>query len=102
MEANSGQSNPDFSDVNAGASGNSAGTPNDPAAANFSDVTAGSSSTAEDMETYTVKSGENLRRIAQHFYGDEMQWHKIRDANRDKLPNPDKIQAGMTLRIPKA
>ncbi len=51
-------------------------------------------------QKYTVKSGDNLRRIAQQFYGDEMKWHAIRDANRDKLPNPDKIQAGMELVIP--
>ena len=51
-------------------------------------------------QTYTVKSGDTLRKIAQRFYGDEMKWHAIRDANRDKLPDPDKIQVGMQLVIP--
>ena len=77
-------------------------------APDFSDVQAGGTSTApradgaaaEQGQQYTVKSGDNLRRIAQHFYGDEMQWHRIRDANRAKLPAPDKIQAGMVLIIP--
>ena len=88
--------NPDFSDVS-GAGG-----------ADFSDVQSGSSSTAPAADsarggrTYTVKSGDSLRKIAQHFYGDEMQWHKIRDANREKLPNPDRIQVGMQLIIPDA
>ncbi len=99
MDGNPGSSNADFNDVNA-SSGSDGKASN--SAADFSDVTGGASSTAEAMETYTVKSGDNLRRIAQHFYGDEMKWHKIRDANRDKLPNPDKIQEGMTLNIPKA
>jgi nucleoid-associated protein YgaU len=57
---------------------------------------------ASNAQTYTVKSGDNLRKIAQHFYGDEMKWHAIRDANREKLPDPDKIQVGMTLSIPAA
>jgi nucleoid-associated protein YgaU len=74
----------------------------------FSDVESGGSSTApratpqSQGQIYTVKPGDNLRKIAQHFYGDEMQWHRIRDANRDKLPNPDKIQIGMQLTIPNA
>ena len=51
-------------------------------------------------QKYTVKSGDNLRKIAQRFYGDEMKWHAIRDANRERLPDPDKIQAGMELVIP--
>jgi nucleoid-associated protein YgaU len=51
-------------------------------------------------QVYTVKSGDTLRKIAQRFYGDEMKWHAIRDANRDKLPNPDRIQVGLQLVIP--
>lgn len=53
-------------------------------------------------QTYTVKSGDTLRKIAQRFYGDEMKWHAIRDANRDQLPNPDNIQVGQRLTIPNA
>lgn len=51
-------------------------------------------------QSYTVKPGDNLRKIAQHFYGDEMKWHAIRDANPELRANPDKIQAGMKLQIP--
>ena len=99
MDGNGGAANTDVNDVNEGSgSGGSAGN----APGDLSDVAGGASSAAEAMETYTGKSGDKLRRIAQHFYGDEMKGHKIRDANRDKLPNPDKIQAGMTLNIPKA
>jgi nucleoid-associated protein YgaU len=51
-------------------------------------------------QRYVVKSGDTLRKIAQRHYGDEMKWPKIRDANREKLPDPDKIQVGMELVIP--
>ena len=69
--------------------------------ANYLEVQSGGDS-ASGGQSYTVKAGDNLRKIAQHFYGDEMKWHAIRDANKDVLPNPDKIEAGMTLTIPGA
>lgn len=97
MTMHDGNPNADFSDV-----GSDARSTGDAAPADFSDVQGSSSSTAPAGQSYTVKSGDNLRKIAQHFYGDEMKWHAIRDANRDKLPNPDKIQVGMTLIIPDA
>ncbi len=63
--------------------------------ANFLEVQSGGGG-----QTYVVQSGDNLRKIATRFYGDEMKWHTIRDANRDVLPDPDKIQQGMKLVIP--
>ncbi len=50
--------------------------------------------------TYTVVSGDNLSKIAKHFYGNANDWPKIFDANRDQLSNPDKINVGQVLRIP--
>jgi nucleoid-associated protein YgaU len=70
--------------------------------ANYLQVQSTGATSDAGTQTYTVKSGDNLRKIAQHFYGDEMKWHAIRDANREKLPDPDKIQVGMQLRIPSA
>ena len=67
--------------------------------ANYLQVQSTGATSDAGTQTYTVKSGDNLRKIAQHFYGDEMKWHAIRDANREKLPDPDKIQVGMQLRI---
>lgn len=52
------------------------------------------------LQTYTVKSGDTLSKIAQQFYGDASQYNRIFEANRDKLNNPDKIQAGQELKIP--
>ena len=50
--------------------------------------------------TYTVKSGDTLSKIAKQFYGKETDWKKIQSANSDLIRDPDKIQAGWTLRIP--
>lgn len=89
---------PDFSDVVKGtATGNAGGQ------ADFSDVQAGSSTTAASAnQTYTVKKGDSLSKIAKHFYGDGNAWKKIHTANQDKIPNPDLIYPGQELTIPGA
>jgi nucleoid-associated protein YgaU len=51
-------------------------------------------------ETYTIKSGDTLSRISKQFYGDANEYMRIFYANRDKLKDPDKIQAGQQLVIP--
>jgi nucleoid-associated protein YgaU len=92
--------NADFSDVGGSSTtGSSSGTGG---AADFSDVSAGSSSTAARGTTYTVKSGDNLSKIAKQFYGDPGKWKKIHAANADKIPNPDLIHPGLQLTIPDA
>jgi uncharacterized protein YidB (DUF937 family) len=55
---------------------------------------------AAQAQTYTVVSGDSLSKIAKHFYGDGNDWHKIFEANRDKISNPDVIHPGQVLRIP--
>jgi LysM repeat protein len=50
--------------------------------------------------TYKVQPGDSLSKIAKQFYGDANQYNRIFEANRDKLSNPDKIQAGQELLIP--
>jgi nucleoid-associated protein YgaU len=75
--------------------------------ADFSDVQSGSSTTAPATpqpaaaaETYTVKSGDSLSRIAKHVYGDGSKWRAIFDANRDQIDNPDLIHPGQVLKLP--
>jgi nucleoid-associated protein YgaU len=51
-------------------------------------------------QTYTVKAGDTLSKIAKQFYGDSNQYMKIFNANTDKLKDPDKIQPGQQLTIP--
>lgn len=93
--------NADFSDVGGSpATGNPSSTGG---AADFSDVSAGSSSSAAGTgTTYTVKAGDSLSKIAKHFYGDPGKWKKIHAANSDKIPNPDLIHPGLQLTIPDA
>jgi nucleoid-associated protein YgaU len=77
--------------------------PNDPLP-DFSDVEGGSSSTAPPPanQTYTVKAGDSLSKIAKHLYGDAKQWRKIFEANKDKIKNPDLIYPGQIFTIPPA
>ncbi|MBC3541237.1 LysM peptidoglycan-binding domain-containing protein [Rufibacter sediminis] len=57
---------------------------------------------AAAQDTYTVKSGDSLSKIAKNFYGDASQWHKIHQANLDKIKDPNLIEVGWQLKIPKA
>jgi nucleoid-associated protein YgaU len=91
---------PDFSDTTSGAS--AAGGSSAPA--DFSDVSSGGSTTAPTGggKTYTVKSGDSLSKIAKRLYGDASKWHRIYEANRDKIKNPDLIHPGQEFTIPDA
>ena len=60
----------------------------------------GTSGAAAGGRTYTVKSGDTLSHIAKEFYGDAQAYHRIFDANRDQLTDPDKIKPGQVLKIP--
>ena len=76
--------------------------PSDP---DFSDVQCGASSTApsgQGAQTYTVAKGDTLSKIAKQFYGDAKQWKKIFEANSDSIKNPDLIHPGQVLKIPAA
>jgi nucleoid-associated protein YgaU len=53
------------------------------------------------QETYIVQKGDSLSKIAKKYYGDMNQWKKIFEANKEKIKDPDKIQIGQTLVIPK-
>lgn len=52
-------------------------------------------------QTYTVKAGDTLSKVSKQFYGDPNQYMRIFYANRNKLSDPDKIQVGQELTIPK-
>jgi nucleoid-associated protein YgaU len=54
----------------------------------------------QGVETYSVKSGDTLSTISEHFYGDPNEYMRIFYANRDKLHDPDRIQVGQHLVIP--
>ncbi len=77
--------------------------------ADFSNVQSGGSSTAPidestpvsaSLRTYVVVSGDSLSKIAKREYGDANAWHRIFEANRDTIKDPDLIHPGQTLRLP--
>jgi len=49
-------------------------------------------------EEYTVEAGDNLSKIGQK-YG--VSWKEIFENNKDQIKNPDLIQPGWKLKIPK-
>jgi len=52
--------------------------------------------------TYTVKSGDTLSKIAKEHLGDANAYMDIFNANKDQLKDPDKIKPGQVLKIPQA
>ena len=53
-----------------------------------------------ESQWHTVVSGDNLSKIARHFYGDANKYPVIFEANKPMLTHPDKIYPGQMLRIP--
>ena len=50
-------------------------------------------------ETYMVKEGDNLWTISENFYKSGYNWVDI--AKENNLDNPDSIEVGQSLRVPK-
>ncbi|HCW24057.1 MAG TPA: peptidoglycan-binding protein LysM [Lachnospiraceae bacterium] len=57
-------------------------------------------STPAEGETYTVKSGDTLMKIAKKLLGNRNQWKKLYEANKKKIKDPNKIYPGQKLDIP--
>ncbi len=55
----------------------------------------------EEVEFYTVQSGDSLSKIAKEYYGNAMKYPEIFEANREVIKDPDLIYPGQKLRIPK-
>jgi len=87
----------DFSNVQGGVKSTA---PDAPPKADFGNVQSQVGSTADQPASYTVVAGDNLSKIARHFYGSANAWKRIFDANRDQLSDPDRIRVGQVLKIP--
>ena len=48
--------------------------------------------------SYTIQAGDNLSKVSKLFYGDANKYEAIAKAN--DMADPDKIQAGQTIKIP--
>jgi len=51
-------------------------------------------------KTYTVKSGDTLRKIAAKTLGSESRWKDLMDANKSVIKDPNALRAGAVLKIP--
>jgi LysM repeat protein len=52
--------------------------------------------------TYTVRSGDSLSKISEHYYGNSADWRWIFEANKAKVHNPNEIYVGEPLTIPRS
>lgn len=66
--------------------------------ATFSDLHHEVTTSGEDEQPYTIKSGDNLSHIAKRFYGEASKYTNIAQANG--IDNPDHIQVGQELKLP--
>jgi NitT/TauT family transport system substrate-binding protein len=51
-------------------------------------------------ESYTIKVGDTLSKLAERYYGSAGQWEKIYEANSASIKNPNYIFIGQKITIP--
>ena len=54
----------------------------------------------EKVDYYVIVSGDTLSKIAKRYYGDQMKYPRIFEANREVIQNADLIYPGQKIRIP--
>jgi nucleoid-associated protein YgaU len=54
----------------------------------------------ERVEYYEIVSGDTLGAIAKRFYGDASKYTRIQEANKELIPDPNKIYPGQKIKIP--
>jgi nucleoid-associated protein YgaU len=56
--------------------------------------------TEKKEETYVVKPGDSLSKIAKEILGDAARWPEIFELNKDQIKDPNLIHVGQELRLP--
>lgn len=54
----------------------------------------------EKVEFYEIVSGDTLSGIAKRYYGKASLYTRIHEANKELIPDPNKIYPGQKIRIP--
>ncbi|MBF0483519.1 MAG: LysM peptidoglycan-binding domain-containing protein [Candidatus Omnitrophica bacterium] len=49
---------------------------------------------------YVVEKDDTLQKIAMKFYQSNKKWYKIYQFNKDTIKNPDRLKAGLKIKIP--
>jgi nucleoid-associated protein YgaU len=52
------------------------------------------------MVVHKVKPNDSLFKISRKYYGNETEWHKIYEANKDEMTSPNALYIGQELLIP--
>lgn len=55
---------------------------------------------SSETETYTVRKGDTLTRIAKRLLKDSNQWQTLYAMNRDQLSKPEALREGQKIRVP--
>ncbi|HNT77022.1 MAG TPA: LysM peptidoglycan-binding domain-containing protein [Anaerolineae bacterium] len=55
---------------------------------------------AAASQTYVVKAGDSLSKIAKELLGDANRWKEIYEANQDTIKDPNVLSVGQKLVIP--
>jgi nucleoid-associated protein YgaU len=53
------------------------------------------------FEEYVIEKNDTLQKISKKFYNTYRKWGQIYEANKDVIPDPDKIKPGTMIRIPR-
>ena len=54
----------------------------------------------DKFELYEIVKGDSLGAIAQRFYGKASLYTRIHEANKELIPDPDRIYPGQKIKIP--
>ncbi len=55
---------------------------------------------APSLRKYTIKSGDNLYKIARKVYGDSNRWREILKINRGVISDPGNLKVGTVIELP--
>ena len=66
------------------------------------DLTTGPAAPAQAAQTYKIQKDDTLSDISKRFYGRTSLWKTIAEANKQAIPNPDRLTTGVTIKIPPA
>ena len=58
------------------------------------------SSPAMPKESYTIKAGDTLSKLAEKYYGSQWEWERIYRANRQSIKDPHALLIGQKITIP--